>query len=206
MIAQAGLTVADLAARRGGRLVFAGLGFAARPGEVITVTGANGSGKSTLLRLLAGLAAPHDGAIAWDGRNITDEPDQHRARIAYLGTADALAPTLTLAENLRFAAVLRGGAADLIDTAIDALALRDIADRPARQLSQGQRRRAALARLMVAQASLWLLDEPTIALDDFALGLLGQAIAKHYQSGGIAVIATHAALKVDAAADIHLGA
>lgn len=205
-MAQAGLTVTELAARRGGRVVFAGLDFAARPGEIMTVTGANGTGKSTLLRLLAGLGAPHDGMIAWNGRKIADEPEQHRARVAYLGAADALAPTLTLAENLRFAASLRGGRTELVDAAIDALALRDIAGRPARQLSQGQRRRAALARLMVAQAALWLLDEPTIALDDAATGLLGQAIARHSRQGGVAVVATHAALPIAATTDIHLGA
>lgn len=186
--------------------MFAGLGFTARPGELMTVTGANGTGKSTLLRLLAGLGAPHDGTIAWNGRKISDEPEQHRARVAYLGAADALAPTLTLAENLRFAAALRSGQNELVDAAIDALALRDIADRPARQLSQGQRRRAALARLLVAEAVLWLLDEPTIALDDSATGLLGQVIARHQQRGGVAVIATHAGLPIDATADIHLGA
>jgi heme exporter protein A len=185
-------------------MVFAGLDFSARPGEVLAVYGANGSGKSTLLRLLAGLAAPHDGVIAWNERAIAEDPEQHRARVAYLGAADALAPTLTLAENLRFAAALRGGA-DQIDSAIAAFALDAIADRPARQLSQGQRRRAALARLLVAPAALWLLDEPMIALDEHAAGLLGQALMRHGQGGGIAVVATHADLPVASAAELRLG-
>ena len=199
------LTVRGLACQRGGRLVFRDLDCDMRAGEAIVLRGPNGSGKSSLLRLLAGLLRPSAGTIAWDGTDIDEDRDAHRARVAYLGAADALKSGLTLAENLAFHAALRGGGGDP-HAALSALGLGALAGLPARRLSQGQRRRAALARLVVTPARLWLLDEPTLALDEDAIGRLGTMLGAHLAAGGMAAIATHVDLPVAAAASIEFAA
>ncbi|HEX2114080.1 MAG TPA: heme ABC exporter ATP-binding protein CcmA, partial [Alphaproteobacteria bacterium] len=152
----------DLACVRGERLVFENLSFRARPGEALLLMGPNGSGKSSLLRLMAGLLAPASGRLLWGGSAIIDDPDSHRARLHYIGHLDALKPALTVSENLAFYAALRGrpADADTLGSAISAFHLDKLADTPARFLSQGQRRRTALARVLAAPAALWLLDEP----------------------------------------------
>lgn len=186
------LAVQSLALRRGGREIFRGLDFALGAGEAVALTGPNGSGKSSLLRALAGFLPPAAGAITWAGQPI----DEARPAIAYLGARDALKPVLTVAENLAFARALAGHPPDprAIARALEAFDLAPLAARAARFLSQGQARRAALARLIAAPALLWLLDEPTIALDEAALGLLHRAIAAHLVAGGLIVAATHVPL------------
>ena len=187
-----------LACVRGERLVFENLSFHARPGEALLLTGPNGSGKSSLLRLMAGLLAPAAGRLSWGGAPVADDPDSHRVRVHYVGHLDALKPALTVAENLAFYAALRGRPAesDTLDTAMTAFRLDKLAATPARFLSQGQRRRAALARLLAAPAPLWLLDEPTLALDDASLAGLGAVLSDHLARGGHVVAATHAAIAV----------
>lgn len=195
--AAASLSAAGLACLRGGRLVFAGLDFELGGGGMLTLRGPNGSGKSSLLRLLAGLLRPEAGHVAWNGRDIAEDRDAHRARVAYLGTADALKPALTVAENIAFHAALRGGAGPgAVATALEAVGLAGLADMPARRLSQGQRRRAALARLAATPAPLWLLDEPTLALDDDGIARLGAMVAAQLRAGGLAVVATHVDLPI----------
>ena len=132
------------------------------PGGALLLTGPNGSGKSTLLRLLAGLLRPAAGTLTWDGADALADLPAHARRVAYVGHQDAVKPGLTAAENLRFAARLTGG--DVRD-ALAAVGLEELADLPARMLSAGQRRRLALARLVLSRAPLWLLDEPTLGLD-----------------------------------------
>jgi heme exporter protein A len=187
-----------LACVRGERLVFENLSFYARPGEALLLTGPNGSGKSSLLRLMAGLLAPAAGRLSWGGAAVADDPDSHRVRVHYVGHLDALKPALTVAENLAFYAALRGRPpeSDTLDTAMTAFRLDKLADTPARFLSQGQRRRAALARLLAAPAPLWLLDEPTLALDDASLAGLGAVLSGHLARGGHVVAATHAPIAV----------
>lgn len=187
-----------LACVRGERLVFENLSFRARAGEALLLTGPNGSGKSSLLRLMAGLLAPASGRLSWAGATVADDPDSHRARIHYVGHLDALKPALTVAENLAFYAALRGRPAEsaTLDGAMTAFRLDKLADTPARFLSQGQRRRAALARLVAAPAPLWLLDEPTLALDDASLAGLGAVLSDHLAQGGHVVAATHAPIAV----------
>jgi heme exporter protein A len=189
-----------LACVRGERLVFENLSFRARAGEALLLTGPNGSGKSSLLRLMAGLLPPASGRLAWGDFAIADDPDSHRARLHYVGHLDALKPALTVAENLAFYAALRGRPADspTLEAAMSAFRLDRLADTPARFLSQGQRRRAALARVLTAPAPLWLLDEPTLALDDAALARLGAVLSDHLARGGHAVAATHAPIAVAA--------
>jgi heme exporter protein A len=201
-------TGAGLACVRGERLVFEHLSFRAAAGEALLLTGPNGSGKSSLLRLMAGLLRPESGTLAWGDLAVRDDPEAHRARIHYLGHLDAIKPALTVGENLAFYAALRGHRADAgaIPHALACLDLERLADTPARFLSQGQRRRAALARLLAAPAPLWLLDEPTLALDDASLARLGTVLSDHLAHGGYLVAATHAPIAVKAARRLDLAA
>ncbi len=183
----------DLACERGERLVFAGLDFALAPGEALILTGPNGSGKSSLLRLMAGLLKPAHGSLSWDGAPIFEEPEAHRQRLHYLGHQDAVKPVLSVAENLSFWSALRGGTpseASLLD-ALDRFGLKALAELPARYLSQGQRRRLALSRLVAAPGDLWLLDEPTVGLDSASVARLGEEIEAARAKGLRVVLATH---------------
>ena len=181
----------DLACRRGGRLVFGALGFAVQSGEVLMLRGANGSGKTTLLRLMAGLIRPTSGALAWNGEAVS-ELDLHAARLRFVGHLDAVKPALTVAENLAFWRHLWGGPSDQsLEQTAAALDLERLATFPARLLSAGQRHRLALARLAVAPAPLWLLDEPGNALDERSLAALTRLIAAHRARGGMVVLASH---------------
>ncbi len=185
----------DLACRRGERLVFAGVSFGLPAGGALVVTGPNGSGKTSLLRLAAGLIPRAAGRLDWGSAPIEADPIAHRARLHYVGHQDAVKPGLTARESLAFWAALRGAAprrsTASLDRALAAFALAPIADWPCRWLSAGQRRRLALARLLAAPAPLWLLDEPTGALDDDGQARLEQAIAAHRAAGGRVILSTH---------------
>lgn len=191
-----------LSCARGDRTVFAGLDFSLDAGEALVLTGANGSGKTSLLRLMAGLAAPAAGRIAWDGADVGEDPARHAARLHYVGHADALKPALTAAENLRFWTALRGGGA--VEAALARFGLAGLADAPARFLSAGQRRRLALARIAAAPAALWLLDEPTVALDLPGVESVMAAVAAHRASGGRCAVASNAALDLPGARALDL--
>ncbi|MGY4802936.1 heme ABC exporter ATP-binding protein CcmA [Teichococcus aerofrigidensis] len=197
------LEARDMAVRRGGRVVFAGLSLTLRPGEALVLTGANGAGKSSLLRLLAGLLPAAAGELLWEGAPALADAPAHAARLRYLGHADAVKPSLTLAENLAFWSRRWGGD---IGAALAAADLAPLADLPARLLSAGQRRRLALARLALAPAPLWLLDEPTVGLDAASIGRLGGLLAAHRGAGGMVVVATHVALPLPEARGLDLGA
>ena len=168
------LQAEGLAAFRGERLVFAGVSFAVAAGGALVVTGPNGSGKSTLLRLLAGLARPAAGRLTWEGADALADLPLHAARVRYLGHQDAVKPGLTAAENLRF-----WGDARTVRRALEAVDLAALADLPARMLSAGQKRRLALARLELGLAKLWLLDEPTLGLDEASEARFGAMLARH---------------------------
>ncbi|GAB4392952.1 MAG: heme ABC exporter ATP-binding protein CcmA [Kiloniellaceae bacterium] len=182
-----------LQCRRGGRDVFAGLSFSLPAGGALLLTGPNGSGKSSLLRLMAGLLKPAAGELLWDGKPIAEAPEEHAARLHYLGHLDAVKPVLSVAENLRFWADLHGRKVAL-EAALERFALTELAAVPGRLLSAGQRRRLALARLVAAPADLWLLDEPSVGLDHASVERLAGAIADHRADGGSVVVATHTAL------------
>lgn len=189
----------SLHCRRGGRDVFAGLSFALPPGGALLLTGANGSGKSSLLRLMAGLLKPAAGELLWDGQDLAEAPEEHAARLHYLGHLDAVKPVLSVAENLRFWAELRSGKGipeATLTAALERFALAELADLPGRLLSAGQRRRLALARLLAVPAPLWLLDEPSVGLDHASTGRLAAAIAGQRAAGGRVVVATHTALEL----------
>ena len=195
---------------RGERVIFQDLDFRVEAGAALMVTGPNGSGKSSLLRLAAGLLTPARGGLLWDGAEIAGAIEAHRARVAFVGHLDALKPSLTVAENLSFWSILstaRGRRDDAaLDLALDRFGLEALAGVPARLLSAGERRRVALARLAVTSAALWLLDEPTAALDEASTAALGQLLEAHRVEGGLVVVASHVDLGLSGAAALDLGA
>lgn len=191
----------ELLCRRGGRVVFAGLSFAAEPGRALVVRGANGSGKSSLLRIAATLTAPAAGALAWGG--VPLEAERHRVRLAYVGHGDAVKAALTVRENLRFWASLAAPGDDCerrVGAALAGFGLDRLAELRAHLLSAGERRRLALARLLVADRLLWLLDEPTVGLDRDNVARFTAALERHLAGGGLAIVATH--IDIGVAADI----
>ena len=182
------LCIEDLSCRRDGRLVFAGLSFALQQGEARLLRGPNGVGKSSLLRVLAGLVPAASGRVSLDEASPRDA-DLWAERVAYAGHLDAVKPQLSVAENLRFWASLHGAAS--IAPALAAFDLERLADRAAHACSAGQKRRLGLARILVAERRLWLLDEPTVALDAEAIGRFTEVVRAHLGRGGMALIATH---------------
>jgi heme exporter protein A len=198
------LIAADIACRRGDRLIFSRLNFVLPACGALLLTGANGSGKSSLLRLLATLLAPAAGRLSWGGVPVTDDLPRYRARLHYAGHFDAIKPAFGVRETLSFWSALRGAAAPALDAALAAFGLEAIADWPCRWLSAGQRRRLALARLVAAPAPLWLLDEPTAALDADGEGRLAAAVAAHRAGGGRVVIASHQPMALPASIALSL--
>lgn len=198
------LEARELAGERGGRVVFADVSFVLAPGAALVLTGPNGAGKTSLLRVLAGLGRIAAGALLWDGRPALADRVAHAARLALVGHQDALKPALTVAETLRHEARIGGGDAR---AALAALGLEALADHPVRILSAGQRRRVALARLALAEARpLWLLDEPTVALDVEGVATLGRVLAAHRARGGMVVASSHLALPLERAVELRLPA
>ena len=186
------LEARDLECERGGRTLFRGLALALPPGGLVRVAGANGSGKTSLLRILCGLLTPTEGEVRWNGARIQSLREEYARNIVYLGHAPAVKDELTGAENLRVACALAGVAVSA-GQLLDALAHFGVpGDKAVRQLSQGQRRRAALARLVVSRAApVWLLDEPFTALDAGAAQLTRALLGEHAQRGGSVVYTTH---------------
>lgn len=180
---------------RGSREVFAGLDFDAAAGEVLAVTGPNGSGKTSLLRLIAGLLIPAEGAIALAGgeAELTLAEQAH-----YLGHRDALKPALSVTENLSFWRDFLGGEVFDAGDSLNTVGLDHAAHLPAAYLSAGQRRRLSLARLLAVRRPVWLLDEPTAALDAAGQALFAGLMADHLARGGLIVAATHGPLGIDA--------
>ncbi len=195
------LVATDLTCRRGGRTVFHGLSFAAAAGEVIQVTGPNGAGKSSLLRLVAGLVPADEGSLVLEGGDAEAAIGE---QAHYCGHQDAFKPSLTVAENLAFWTSFLGGTGETLP-ALARLGLDHLADLPAGYLSAGQRRRLALARLLTVPRPVWLLDEPTAALDAASQKLLAAIMAEHVAGGGILMAATHMPLGI-AARELSLGA
>ena len=169
----------NLSCRRGDRVLFSGLSWRVGPGCAVRIGGPNGAGKTSLLRLLAGFGWPESGAITREGA------------IAWLGHTDGLKPDLSPRENLEFHAALVGAALGAIAAAIARVGLDAVADLPCRLLSAGQRRRAAIARLCLESAPIWLLDEPLTALDRDAQRVVESLVDEHGERGGIAVFTSH---------------
>jgi heme exporter protein A len=195
------LDVLDLACIRGDRAIFAGLSFSVPAGGALLLTGANGAGKSSLLRVLAGLLPAAGGEVLLEGVPARTDPAGHALRLRYISSQDALKPALTVAENLAFYAALWGGE---VPPALEALGLSPLASLPGRVLSTGQRRRLALARLALAPARLWLLDEPSLGLDAASVSRLGTLMARHRSAGGAILAATHLPLPLPDARELKL--
>lgn len=192
------LLAENLSCIRGGRLVFRDVGFRVEAGQALSLEGPNGAGKSSLLRMIAGFLSPASGAIRLtnDGADISDGEERGNF-IGWLGHHDAAKPQLTPRETLRFFAELYGANGD-IDAALEEVGLSRARDLPCQYLSAGQKKRLSLARLKLSARPLWLLDEPLAALDSAGKSLAAQFIASHCASGGIAIVATHEALGIEA--------
>lgn len=187
------LTAINLACVRGDRRLFANLGFTLEPGGRLHVTGENGSGKTSLLRILCGLSPSETGEIRWQNQPIRQLGDEYRKAVLYLGHHNAIKEELTALENLRTMAALAGQAIE-DDEGIDLLGRVGLAGReelPVRFLSQGQKRRVALSRLLWSTSPLWVLDEPFVALDTAAVAWLADIVGDHLGRGGMAVLTSH---------------
>ena len=194
------LVAEGLGSMRGGRTLFQGLSFAIGAGEALTVTGPNGCGKTTLLRLIAGLLPPSAGRIA-----LADSEEPVGEVVHFVGHLDALKGALTVGENLAFYRNLFGDGGTAVNEALGRMGIGTLAGLPVQVLSAGQRRRAALARLLVSYRPVWLLDEPANALDTNGQTLLARLMQEHRGRGGIVVAATHARLDLPGAREISLG-
>jgi heme exporter protein A len=185
------LVIEQLACRRGGRTVFAELDFRLGAGSAALVRGPNGAGKSSLLRIVAGLLPPVAGDLRLGELSLARDRSALQERVAFAGHLDAVKPALTVAENLGFWAGILGDERRRPAAALERFGLAGIADRPAGQCSAGQRRRLGLARLLVLDRPLWLLDEPTVSLDASSTALVADLVHMHARAGGLALIATH---------------
>lgn len=177
------VSVQDLAARRGDRLVFEGLEFSLEPGDALIVTGPNGSGKSTLLRILAGLLEPYHGDVSFG--------DSDPSSLCFAGHLDGLKGAMTVAENIKFWADIYEANGNAISEAMDLMDLNTVADMPTDILSAGWRRRVGLTRLLLSSAPTWILDEPFTALDTENVARLDALFARHLEKEGAIVLATH---------------
>lgn len=192
------LDVKDLACERGDHRLFSGLNFSLASGELMQVQGENGSGKTTLLRTLCGFVQPVQGKVLWNGQNINEWDDSFHSEMCYLGHLNAIKDELNALENLQMSAGLAGYSVSE-KQAVDVLrrmGLRRREHLPVKVLSQGQRRRVALARLLIGDAALWILDEPLTALDVGAVSLMQELIGEHLSKGGMAIFTTHQPLQV----------
>jgi heme exporter protein A len=192
----------NLACIRGGRIVFTQLNFGVSDGEALLITGRNGAGKSSLLRVIAGLVRLADGKLSLEGG---DPEATIGEQVHYLGHQDALKPALSVAENLRFWAAYLGNAVGDIEPALEAVALKPLAELPAAYLSAGQRRRLSIARLIAVKRPIWLLDEPTSALDVASQERLAGLMRDHLSGGGMIVAATHGPIGLENPREMRMG-
>jgi heme exporter protein A len=197
----------DLTCIRGGRRVFSGINFSVDSGAALVLTGPNGAGKSSLLRMIAGLIRPAEGRLVLKGGDAEMSVGE---QAHYVGHLDPLKPALTVTENLSFWARFLNGKATPADASLaarglGAVGLADLGDLPAGYLSAGQRRRLSLARLLAVPRPIWLLDEPTTALDAASQDRLRALMQDHLVGGGIVVAATHGPLGLADCGDLRLG-
>ncbi len=187
------LEAIDLECIRGDRRLFRDLSFELKPGELLHLKGHNGSGKTTLMRMVCGLIAPVAGEVRWQGTNIRHCREDFAAALVYVGHKPAIKADLTGVENLHINCRLAGQAVSEAEAweTLERIGLRGHEDLPARVLSQGQKKRVALARLLLSRSPLWILDEPFTALDKAAVALLQGVIREHLDRGGMVMLTTH---------------
>lgn len=183
---------------RGDRRLFSGLDLSVSPGTFVQLTGPNGSGKTSLLRILCGLLPPAEGAVNWNGANIHSLGEEYFTDVSYLGHRHGVKDELSAVENLRISNALNGVpiSKERARTVFEQMGLAGRELLPARLLSEGQRRRVGLARLLVCNTKLWLLDEVLTSLDKGAVALVRSLIENHLAAGGIAIVATHQELEL----------
>ena len=178
---------------RGDRRLFRELSLQLAAGELLHIHGDNGSGKSTLLRILCGLFEPTQGSVSWNATAISELREEFSKELLYIGHKPGIKDELTALENLRTASALHGQelSEEQAEQALEKIGLRGFEDLPCKQLSQGQKRRVALSRLLTSRARLWVLDEPFTALDSLALATLQNVISSHLSTGGMVILTTH---------------
>lgn len=194
------LEIRNLQCVRGDHRLFTGLSFSLSGGELLRLRGSNGSGKTSLLRTVCGLLEPTEGDVCWQGDNIRQQRDEYHAALTYVGHHNGVKAELTAVENLRISCRLRGQSIDddRIYEALEQIGLGGREDLPTQVLSQGQKRRVALARLLFSDTPLWVLDEPFTALDAAAVERLCGVIGGHLQKGGMAIVTTHQEVTIQA--------
>ena len=191
------LSGTDLCLFRGERCLFRELDFALSAGELMLVQGANGCGKTSLLRTIAGLLELETGYISWQGVPTAKDRQSYNADLVWMAHRVGFKGDLTLIENLRFEAGLRSTSFGALDTVLDRLALSKLRNLPLRSLSAGQQRRVALARMLISDARLWLMDEPFTNLDADGQSLVIELIGEHLAGNGLCVIAAHQEVRLD---------
>lgn len=175
------------------RVLFESLSFRVESGEIVQIAGANGSGKTSLLRLLAGLTQPESGYVSWEGEPLSRIRDHFHRQLLWIGHKPGVKASLTAEENLRLFSP--HSTPEARERALMSAGLAGFEDLPLFQLSAGQQRRSALARLWLSDAALWILDEPLVALDISATEILTRQMEKHVQRGGSLVLTTHQPLR-----------
>lgn len=183
---------------RGDRCLFKGLSFALNPGELLLLKGRNGSGKTSFLRAIAGLLELESGSVVWNEVAVTREPQVFKNSLVWMAHQVGFKGDLTLLENLHFEAALRPQSGQDIEDVLNRLGLNGLKRLPMRSLSAGQRRRVALARMLLSEAQLWIMDEPVTNLDSEGRALVMELVGEHLAANGMVIMAAHQDVDVDA--------
>ncbi|MDJ0833672.1 MAG: cytochrome c biogenesis heme-transporting ATPase CcmA [Gammaproteobacteria bacterium] len=185
------LQTRDLSCARDDRLLFEGLNLALNSGQILLVEGQNGSGKTSLLRILTGLSLPEDGEVLWQGQPISEVGPDYYEQVNYVGHHDGIKRDLTCLENLRLVQAMGKPLPIDLDDALDKVNLYRFGENFVSTLSAGQKRRLAMARLVVTEAQLWIMDEPFTSLDKASMAMFQQMFEEHLHNGGLIVMTSH---------------